>query len=180
MKANHLVILSALFFVFIGCKNEKKEAEIVTVETSKDNFNHEGEDIAVTFEDEKLNTVFKEYIAVKNALINTDAAKTSANASTLMTAFANIGVEDVALKAAQNIVESDNVEEQRASFVVVTAEVEKMLNNGTITSGNYFKQYCPMAFNNNGGYWLSESDKIANPYFGDKMYRCGRIDAKIE
>jgi len=35
--------------------------------------------------------------------------------------------------------------------------------------------YCSMAFNNSGGYWLQKDDKVANPYFGSGMYRCGDI-----
>jgi Cu(I)/Ag(I) efflux system membrane fusion protein len=37
--------------------------------------------------------------------------------------------------------------------------------------------FCPMAFDNKGGYWLQESDETENPYYGDMMYRCGE---KIE
>jgi hypothetical protein len=37
-----------------------------------------------------------------------------------------------------------------------------------------------MALNNTGGYWLSSEEKILNPYFGDKMLKCGKIDSKIQ
>jgi hypothetical protein len=36
-----------------------------------------------------------------------------------------------------------------------------------------------MAFNNTGGYWLSNSKEIRNPFFGDKMLKCGRIEKEI-
>jgi hypothetical protein len=32
-----------------------------------------------------------------------------------------------------------------------------------------------MAFNNTGGFWLSDSKTIRNPYFGDKMLTCGQV-----
>ena len=36
-----------------------------------------------------------------------------------------------------------------------------------------YHDLCPMAFDDQGAYWLSESKEIRNPYFGDKMLKCG-------
>ena len=38
-----------------------------------------------------------------------------------------------------------------------------------------YEAYCPMAFGNKGAAWLQSGEKIANPYFGHKMLRCGEI-----
>ena len=43
-----------------------------------------------------------------------------------------------------------------------------------------YYDYCPMAFNNKGGYWLAKEDKIQNPYFGDKMLTCGSVEEKLQ
>jgi len=42
-------------------------------------------------------------------------------------------------------------------------------------SGNTprYYQYCPMAFDNKGAYWISNETEIRNPYFGEKMLKCG-------
>lgn len=42
-----------------------------------------------------------------------------------------------------------------------------------------YEQYCPMADDNNGAYWLSESNKVLNPYFGSSMLNCGEIKNEI-
>lgn len=48
------------------------------------------------------------------------------------------------------------------------------------TSGNeYFVQYCPMAIGDKGASWLSAEEEILNPYFGDKMLRCGLVKSMI-
>ena len=73
---------------------------------------------------------------------------------------------------------SSDIQFQREKFVIVTAGVEKILEDN-IAKGVFYKQYCPMAFNNTGGYWLSNSKEIRNPFFGDKMLKCGRIDKEI-
>ena len=43
-----------------------------------------------------------------------------------------------------------------------------------------YKQFCPMAFNDQGGYWLSNSKEVRNPYFGDKMLKCGMVKVTLE
>lgn len=40
-------------------------------------------------------------------------------------------------------------------------------------------QYCPMADNNDGAYWLSWNEEIENPYMGKKMSKCGRNKESI-
>jgi Cu(I)/Ag(I) efflux system membrane fusion protein len=36
-----------------------------------------------------------------------------------------------------------------------------------------------MAFKDKGGFWLSNSEEVLNPYFGSKMLHCGEIQEKI-
>jgi Cu(I)/Ag(I) efflux system membrane fusion protein len=36
-----------------------------------------------------------------------------------------------------------------------------------------YYQFCPMANNSKGAYWLSESADIRNPYYGESMLTCG-------
>lgn len=42
-----------------------------------------------------------------------------------------------------------------------------------------YVQHCPMAFDNQGADWLSDAPAIRNPYFGDKMLKCGEIASTI-
>ena len=140
---------------------------------------HSSATTSVTFKDPKVATVYQSYINLKTALVNTDAVTTASEGSNLMTAFTKAGAEEDVLKAAQTIAEATQVEVQRKAFVTVTAAVEKMLE-GAIDSGVIYKQFCPMAFNFEGAYWLSNSKQISNPYFGDKMLRCGKVDREIK
>jgi hypothetical protein len=178
-----IAIFAPLFALVltVSCADDKKktEPEVKTVDTTEAMAEETAMASDIDFKEDAMGAIFNQYIDLKTALVNTDATTASAAASNLMTAFANVGVDAAPMKAAQNIVESSNIEEQRTAFVAVTTEVEKMLE-GALDSGTIYKQYCPMAFDNTGAYWLSESKEIRNPYFGDKMLKCGRIDAKIE
>lgn len=37
------------------------------------------------------------------------------------------------------------------------------------------KVYCPMAFDEKGGFWVQNEEDILNPYFGMKMQKCGEF-----
>jgi len=181
MKKYVLAITAFGIFLITSCGNDAKKTsdlEVVEVSTAE-KVTHSAATTEATFKDPKVATVYQNYIQLKTALVNTDAVSTAAEASNLMTAFANIGVEEEALKAAQTIAEATDVEVQRQAFVAVTNAVEKMLD-GAIASGVIYKQFCPMAFDFEGAFWLSNSKQISNPYFGDKMLRCGKVDSKIK
>ncbi len=42
-----------------------------------------------------------------------------------------------------------------------------------------YVQFCPMADDNNGAYWLSTSKDILNPYYGSMMLTCGSVKETI-
>ena len=184
MKFSKYLLVVAFLTVFVSCKDNTKNDEPKSVEVTS------GNDVTqtdskkptigdVAFNDPNMAIVFREYLAMKDAMVATNPAQTAAQGKRLMTAFANMGVEDKAMQAAQNVMEAGHMDRQREAFVELTAIIEEMLE-GEVASGTIYKQYCPMAFNNKGAAWLSNSSDIYNPYFGDKMLRCGRIDGTIE
>ena len=46
---------------------------------------------------------------------------------------------------------------------------------GLNSENGLFFDFCPMAFDKKGAYWLTDSKEIMNPYFGKKMLKCGEI-----
>jgi len=181
MKSLRILLLLVLTVVLFACKDDKKEQtpEVITVETTPKESNYESAKGDAEFNDEKLAAVYNAYIEVKTALVNTNGEAAANAASNLMTAFANIGVEENVLAAAQLINDTDDTEAQRKAFVTVTEGVEGLLEDA-LAAGTIYKQFCPMAFNNTGAYWLSNTKDIMNPYFGDKMLKCGRVASEIK
>ncbi|MFW5959926.1 MAG: efflux RND transporter periplasmic adaptor subunit, partial [Chitinivibrionales bacterium] len=59
------------------------------------------------------------------------------------------------------------------SISKVLIAAEKRYNK--VLSSKHFLAFCPMAFNNQGAYWLQEDREIKNPYFGESMLGCGEI-----
>lgn len=179
MKTRNLIFIFAISLAFLSCNDAKKNAtpEVVTVTpTTKE---HMSAPTDAAFKDEATANVFNAYIKLKTALVNTNSTIASAAGMVLMQQLKEAKADQETLNSIEALVLSNDVEAQRKEFVTITASVEKMLE-GALESGTVYKQFCPMAFGNTGAYWLSNSKEIQNPYFGDKMLKCGRVADEIK
>jgi len=133
---------------------------------------HEGHNMAAM----GIGPVLTSYYKVKNAMVASDAKTTASEAKTLSAALKKAGkmVGADAQKAADAIAKASNIDEQRAQLGTLTAAVYAAAKTTKSGSPVYY-DFCPMANDNKGGYWLSEKKEIANPYFGDAMLKCGKV-----
>jgi Cu(I)/Ag(I) efflux system membrane fusion protein len=83
-------------------------------------------------------------------------------------------------KSIMDITSSDDIEFQREAFSRLTEGLITSIKYFGLTVEKVYYQYCPMAFNNKGDFWLSTSDKVLNPYFGERMLNCGEVVEIIE
>ena len=151
----------------VSCKNE----------TSNDNntSNSDNTTTELSFKNDNVDKQFQHYIHLKTALVNSDLNEAKSGAQMLLN-----NTDDAALKESLlKISEATDIEEQRTLFSDVTEKMTAIVN-ASISSGEVYQQYCPMAFNNEGGYWLSTEKEIRNPYFGDKMLKCGRVTETLK
>ena len=80
----------------------------------------------------------------------------------------------------KGIIDMEGIEMRRSHFSIVSNKLTKALEVfGFIDGTEVYLQYCPMAFNDQGGYWLSDKKEIRNPYFGDMMLKCGEVKRTI-
>ncbi|MGJ8664779.1 MAG: DUF3347 domain-containing protein [Patiriisocius sp.] len=180
MKFSKHLIIALVATSILSCKDSKNtEPEVKTVDTVTTNVQEELKPTTVTFNDPKVASVFDAYNALRVSLVNTDAAESAKAAAELKAALYKAGADEAVYQNAGLIADTKDVEEQRKRFEAVSAAVEKIVT-GNVADGALYKQYCPMAFGNKGASWLSDSKEIRNPYFGDKMLKCGRIDAEIK
>lgn len=66
-----------------------------------------------------------------------------------------------------------NLESQRKAFSDFSNALYKSVKQYGIDGQTAYYQYCPMALNNKGAYWISGIKEIQNPYFGSSMLKCG-------
>ncbi len=133
----------------------------------------------IAFNNQNMETVYSHYMHIKTALVNTNAEETKSEAEMMTAALQNVEGSEEALNAAQTIAQTDDINVQRTTFQDLSAAMETMLA-GELSTGEVYKQYCPMAFDGKGAYWLSSSEEIRNPYYGDKMLKCGSVRDTIK
>ena len=134
-----------------------------------------------TLAEAAVSTVVSLYLNVKDALVSSDEAATKAKAEELVTALegAENDMNAGLLVNAKGIVEAGALEDQRVHFDQLSEKMYDLVKASEDLDVDLYKQYCPMAFNNEGAFWLSGQEEVRNPYFGDAMLTCGKVEEKI-
>ena len=142
---------------------------------------------------EQLQKAYNSYITLKDALVKTDVSAAKSNAENLMRDLESIDMKLLTSESAhekwmllipvlktnsEKIAQASGVEMQRKHFKMVSDYFIKAVHSFGIKEVAY-KQYCPMADSDKGAYWLSKEKQVLNPYFGDKMLKCGEVKETI-
>jgi len=172
MKFYTIVTIAISLLVF-SCKKDPKKEVAPAHQAAKD-LNLTKETISVEFANADLTTLYNDYLHVKAALVNTDAKRTQKEAQKLAKDLEGKEALTNARQVAVLMAKEKDVKKQREFFVGLTNEVLASIQ-GNITKGKVIQQMCPMAFEGKGGFWLSNSKEIRNPYYGDEMLACGAV-----
>ena len=161
------ILTLALAATLLACSSPKQESATTEVTAAT---------VAVE-QKADLSASVDAYIALKDAFVATDAAKAKDAAATLSTELKKAGFESL-VASSDKIAGSEDIKVQRAAFYELTTAFIPEVKKAELTSKVYV-QYCPMAFDNTGANWLSTSSEIRNPYFGDMMLKCGKVEEEI-
>lgn len=162
-------MLCVLLFVF-ACKKENTN--------TADKL--ERQEIQAQFTEGAIANLYEKYLALSEAFVATDAESASKAGAELATAAESVQANHPIVELGTIIAKTNSVEEQREMFSKVTQIIEEELLNYLSEGSTIYKVYCPMVNNNQGDYWLSDRDEVLNPYFGDKMLKCGRVAEKLK
>ncbi len=166
----------AVIALMLSCKGDKKaEPSVETTESGTAEM-EAGESAGIAFEEDATQQVFASYLKLKDALVagNPDAAKAAAADMGRVTGLEN----EIVTAEIEAFLSADGIDGQRASFLKLNEKLEPILRDH-ISEGAVYKQFCPMAFNDEGGFWFSDKEEIRNPYFGDRMLKCGKVEDKL-
>lgn len=172
-------IITLLLFQTTGCVEGEQEQKTSIqspqeVESEKKSV---PDDFDAEFKDGMVDKVFQNYLEIRTSLVHSDLKNAQRASKNMRESFSN---EHQAIKEIiSRMAEADDIEEFRTHFSTLTEEIEPLLSK-SIKSGKVYKQYCPMAFDNKGGYWFSDSKEILNPYFGEDMLHCGSVSKTIK
>jgi hypothetical protein len=179
MKHNrYIVIIAIASMALISCGEKKNQNENAKAIEEIQEVEKQPTLIAdASFSDEMTSKIFHNYQQIRSALTNSDASEVVTAAENLVVSLSEGSPEMKSMTLA--MVNTDDIEKQRELFSQFTQKVEPLFKE-SITAGAIYKQFCPMAFNNKGGYWLSDVSEIKNPYYGEKMLKCGKVTETIE
>ena len=144
----------------------------------------------------QLGEVVKQYLLLKDAFVKTDENAVEVAAQKTLDALEKV---DMALLKGDahnrwmklqkpikdnlnGIIQMKGMEMKRSHFSIVSDKLTEAIQvfgvHNSETSALYL-EFCPMAFDNEGAYWISDSKVIKNPYFGDVMLSCGEVKATL-
>ena len=194
LKSGEEIVSNGTFTVDAAAQLQGKKSMMnQTDETSKKmGMSNERMKVSAKFQTQ-LKSVFDAYINLKDALIKGDF-KTANQYSKAM----NTNLSEVDMKLLKGDSHNDwmtisknltglteqfenasDIKGQRAVFKPLSEQFILAIEKYGINQEVY-AQFCPMADNDKGGYWLSVEDKILNPYFGDQMLGCGEVAKTIQ
>ncbi len=142
----------------------------------------------------QLTDLYTSYLPMKDAFVLTDAKKVRKAGKKLIPFLDAIDMKllegeahmawmdqlNVMKGAIDKIMASKDIEKQRAAFSDFNSGFYQAIKSFGLEGQKVYYEFCPMAFNNKGAFWLSNEEQISNPYFGDVMLRCGKVKEVIE
>jgi hypothetical protein len=184
MFRSYIFILSITFF--IACSDKKQQTE------SHEGHQHEMpqkvEKIKIelevpTFDSTKIDkaqidVIVNAYLPLKDAFVASNATETQKLAGELAAVISNEALQSLKTDAAK-IKQTTDIEVQRLHFYQLSAKLFMLVKNYGGNKQALHQQYCPMAFDDQGAFWLSNKLEIRNPYFGDKMLTCGMVNETL-
>ena len=149
--------------------------------------------VAADFQNQ-LKTVFDTYISLKDALVKDNANEVAKDAKALVYDLSQVNMKlltsdkahtqwmtlEKEIKAsATTMSNTTDIKAQRNHFKHLSSHLSNAVQVFGINQKVYV-DFCPMADNDKGAYWLSKEEQILNPYFGDAMLKCGSVKQIIE
>ncbi|MBL4592869.1 MAG: DUF3347 domain-containing protein [Flavobacteriales bacterium] len=204
MKKQILTLGAAILFTlgsatFIGCgsdnhhdgdhhehaEGEEHDHSVVSEEKQDNTVIHSGEKV------KDLSMIIEAYLQLKNGLADDDEKKAAVAAEKMLVAFSGFDkssldesklseyseIEESAIENAEHIAKSE-IYHQREHLVILSEDINDLISL-VGTSQKLYIDFCPMANDNKGAIWISDVEKISNPYMGAKMPKCGKIQEEI-
>ena len=144
---------------------------------------------AVKAQNATVDKITTSYIGVKNALVGSNSALAKSRSAELLAALSTPvkGLQPTQQKLlgtyldklkfdSRHISETTVIDHQREHFESLSKNMYSLLSGLKLNNTTVYQQYCPMK----KAAWLSESEDIRNPYYGDDMLDCGKVTATIK
>ena len=140
----------------------------------------------------QLNEVIEAYLELKEGLVRANIDETQESSTELLAALDKLDGNSLSghaknfweekkaflFKHTRLCKEATTIEGKRENFIFLSQPLIKIVEAFGANQKLYVN-FCPMANNNKGAYWLSNSEEIRNPFFGEAMLTCGEVRSTI-
>lgn len=196
LKDGDEIVTNGTFTVDASAQLQGKKS-MMNKEGDKTMTGHEGHTMDMKTEKVDFNSTIEKsfqpvidaYINLKDALIQSDVSMASSKSVAFRKALEEMPVNQreqthnywsILHKTSKGINESVSLEHQRKQFQMISDKLIEMIRNFDEVNDKLFVQFCPMADDNKGAFWISKEEQVLNPYFGDAMLKCGSVKQVIE
>jgi Protein of unknown function (DUF3347) len=185
MKSAFLILMLSIGFA--ACKNGEEKKEVTPQEEAAKSGTEYSQAFTASF-----NNTLNAYYDLKDAFVKSDTVLVNKKGAALKLRLDSLKLDEVKQKdtlafssisgrpgdAAAEItgmLAEKDLEKKRESFEMISSVFYDLVRTVRLNGTTAYYQYCPMAFNDKGAYWLSNADSIRNPYFGKRMLTCGEV-----
>jgi len=138
---------------------------------------------------EEFQPVLGVYFDMKDALVQSDLATAKEEAAEVSESLNEIkvwargeGIDNALLEVLSELTEQTerlrearNIDQARKHFIMLSDMMIGLSKQAGPFPIPVYVQFCPMANENQGAFWLSTKEQIRNPYYGDMMLTCGEV-----
>jgi Cu(I)/Ag(I) efflux system membrane fusion protein len=138
--------------------------------------------------------IYKEYLSMKDALVNDDLASAKSYGINLLSALEKVDMSlfkgdshaiwmkqsgDIK-NALQHAEHFNTLDEIRKVFQTISDRMIALEKTFKPNKETLYVLHCPMANNNMGADWISATKEIKNPYYGQDMLSCGKVTEELK
>jgi Cu(I)/Ag(I) efflux system membrane fusion protein len=142
--------------------------------------------------------MLKSYYALKNAFTNADITKVNSAAGQLGQHADSLSLNEIKgdssgmiretaksfasnISGSANTILGDNkIEDKLREFNMITDALWSLTRTVKYDGQKVYYQFCPLALDNMGGYWLSDKIDTDNPYMSDKSKGCNEVNDSLD
>ncbi len=133
-----------------------------------------------------LEDALSSYLGLKDALVASDTGEAAEKATAMRNTLPDLKGpwgegEREALRTFDThlvrIAQGTDLNTQRRHFRLLSEALIGIARPMGTSQSPLYLQYCPMANDNKGAFWISRDSSIRNPYYGDAMLTCGEVRA---
>ena len=147
---------------------------------------------------ESFAKLLQTYFSLKDAFINADTVKVNSAANLLVQYSDSLNINELKGDSSGMIRETanyfastisgsakvltgqNNIDDKLREFNMITDAMWGLTRTVKYEGQKVYYQFCPLAFDNTGGYWLSDKIDSDNPYVSDKAKGCSQVNDSLD